>query len=132
MPLSMQDENSATQVFAAGGSGSFEFGASTPSSSSCQCTMDGFGINNGSNMGDGTVGPGANNRTTGSLSAFGPGATSTVSTGKSTYALVANDNPFNGAVSQSSFVYMKSQVVGTITFQNYDTLFSWGTNYSFL
>jgi hypothetical protein len=122
------DESAAANVMSYGSSGSVDFGGATPSSSSCKCTMDGTDMNSGSTWGTGTVPPAANNRATGSVSLAGANG-STISTGKSSYAIVANDGQFDGTHGWN--VRLKSQAIGSFVIYNYgtDTVTA---NYSYL
>jgi hypothetical protein len=126
---SWKNESAAIDVMSFGSSGSVDFGGSTPSSSSCKCTMDGLDVNSGGNWAPGTVPPAANDRATGSVSLAGDTSTS-ITTGKSTYAIVNNDNQWNGNLPAIN-IRMKSQSTTAFVLYNYGT--DTGTaNYSYL
>jgi hypothetical protein len=128
---SFKDETSVVDVMKAGSSGSFDFGGSTPSASTCVCSVDGVGLNNGGNIGDGLVSPTANDRATGSATTSGGGfGNVTITTSLSQYAVISTDQFDLNDVSSIS-VKLFSQSVGSFVVQSYKFL-SGSFTYSYM
>jgi hypothetical protein len=108
MSTQFTDETGAVQVGAGGSAGSWEFGASTPSSSAGVFTVDGVAVNNGTTLASGIVPPAANNRTTGSATVPSNGSVN-VSTGKAAnYCAFTVDHA-------ATNIYVSTITVATIT-----------------